>query len=148
MPRQDPVFSQYLFRESNNIGFGEAKRKLEQYANHYNRGVIPNYLNCIAKVGGAENIRGRYLSESASHNQFNHTHYGGPAPITQSAVYHNERSYDHKNYSTGLSNSTNPYNSYGSQHNAYESRAGNTAYTFGHSQQPVNQHSFNQQRVV
>lgn len=53
MPRQEPSFSQYLFRNQNNIGFGEAKRKLEQYANQYNRGVIPNILNCIAKVGGA-----------------------------------------------------------------------------------------------
>lgn len=79
MPREEPVFSHYLFRESNNIGFGEAKRKLEQYANLYNRGVIPNYLNCIAKVGGAETIRGQYLqtSSNSSHYNNNSTHFGG-----------------------------------------------------------------------
>lgn len=52
------------------MGFGEAKRKLEQYANYFNRGVVPNTLNCVARVGGAEKIKGKYFDTGASDGYF------------------------------------------------------------------------------
>lgn len=60
MPRQSPSFSQFLYSDSNNVGFAEARRKLELYANYFNRGVIPQYLACVQRAGGAESIRSRW----------------------------------------------------------------------------------------
>lgn len=49
-----------------NINFDVAKRKLEQYAIYFNRGVIPNFLKCVAQAGGAENIKSRYIDSENS----------------------------------------------------------------------------------
>lgn len=124
MPRQEPVFSQYLFRDSNNIGFGEAKRKLEQYANHFNRGVIPNYLNCIAKVGGAENIHEKYI-ETRSNPSFyysdippnNYFSVNPPLYITQSAVSNNSGYYNRPMLNNSYGPSTSQNYHFNSQYN-------------------------------
>ena len=61
MPYQQKNFSRFLFKDNYNAGFGEAKKKLELFANQYNAGIVPNYLNCAANVGGVETIYGRYI---------------------------------------------------------------------------------------
>lgn len=60
MPRSEPSFRNFVYRENERVGFGEAKKKLEQYANYFNNGVIPNHLNCVERVGGARNIRNQW----------------------------------------------------------------------------------------
>lgn len=71
MPKQSPSFAQFLYSDSNNVGFSEAKRKLELYANYYNRGVIPNYLACVERAGGAQNIRNRWDRTNSSGQMLN-----------------------------------------------------------------------------
>lgn len=47
MPRQEPSFSNFVYRDNESVGFGQAKQKLEMYANNFNRGVIPDHLVCV-----------------------------------------------------------------------------------------------------
>lgn len=68
MPMQEQTFSNFLYREGDRVGFGEAKKKLEQYANYFNRGVIPHYLACVEKAGGANSIRSKW---NQTNNQLN-----------------------------------------------------------------------------
>ncbi len=53
MPRQEPSFGAFLYRDNDRVGFAEAKKKLEMYANYFNNGVIPKYLACVERAGGA-----------------------------------------------------------------------------------------------
>lgn len=71
MPRQQPSFSQFLYRDNERVGFGEAKKKLEQYANYFNRGVIPNYLACVERAGGARNIRNKWSENNLINSNIN-----------------------------------------------------------------------------
>lgn len=60
MPQQEPSFGNFLYRDNDRVGFGEAKKKLELYANYFNQGVIPRYLSCVEKAGGARMIRSKW----------------------------------------------------------------------------------------
>lgn len=75
MPQQDPSIENFIYRDTNNVGFSEARRRLEQYANLYNRGVIPNKLYCAEKVGGAERINRTYVSNRNNANILSHPNY-------------------------------------------------------------------------
>ena len=57
MPPQEKSVKNFITNGSNNLTFGEALKKLEMYANAFNGGVIPNYLNCVRKAGGVEAVR-------------------------------------------------------------------------------------------
>ena len=46
LPHQEPSIGDFIYRDTQNVGFSEAKKKVEQYANLFNRGVIPNHLSC------------------------------------------------------------------------------------------------------
>ena len=39
---------------------------MELYANYFNRGVIPRYLNCVEKSGGAQAIRNKWEQTNAN----------------------------------------------------------------------------------
>lgn len=91
--------------------------------------MIPNYLNCIAKVGGAENIRGRYIETSSNpsfyYSEIPPNNYFGVTPplhISQSAVY-NSSGYEHNrpvfNSFYGPSTSQNQFRSQTQYNNQY-----------------------------
>lgn len=56
LSRQAPRFSEFLYQYNKNPGFGEAKKRLQDYANNFNRGIIPNTLTCILQSGGLNHI--------------------------------------------------------------------------------------------
>lgn len=101
------------------MGFGEAKKKLEQYANLFNRGVIPRYLNCVERAGGAQNIRSQWNQTNVQNGQHapgailtnsQHSQLGQSANLTNS---------QHNVYQNGYSNQSNVYqNGYMSQNTA------------------------------
>ena len=70
MPRENPSFRDYLYREHKSPNLENALHALEQYAGRYNGGRIPEHLECVRVNGGAENIRNTWFAERG--NESNH----------------------------------------------------------------------------
>lgn len=94
MPQQEPSFAQFLYRDNDRVGFGEAKKKLELFANYFNQGVIPRYLSCVEKAGGARMIRSKWDQTNRTGN-FN---YGSQGPVIGQNSYGSQGSIGQNSY--------------------------------------------------
>ena len=89
---QEQSFSNFLYRDGDRVGFGEAKKKLEQYANYFNRGVIPNYLACVEKAGGANHIRSKWNQNNNAMNSQSNSQYNSQynSQVNNNAQYNTQ----------------------------------------------------------
>lgn len=54
-----PTIRNYLYRNADALKYVEAKKQLYSYIDTYNRGIVPNRLDCVEQAGGVYAIANR-----------------------------------------------------------------------------------------